>query len=56
MPEPDRDEYARRNALWIGGGFGAVLVIGLVRGNIMAVIAGVLGLGWLGRAFRRGRR
>jgi hypothetical protein len=56
MTEPDRDAYARKNAVWIGVVFGGVLVIGLIRENTMAVIGGALGLAWLVRAFWRAPR
>jgi len=56
MSDFDRDEYARRHAVWFGAGFGGVLLVGLIRDNTMAAVAGVLGLAWLARAFWRGRK
>ena len=55
MEKPDRDAYARNNVLWLSAAFGGVLVLGLVQGKAMAVIAGVIGLGWIGRAFWRAK-
>jgi hypothetical protein len=47
VPEPDRSAFARRNAAWLLPAFAAVLLLGLLRGNIWAVLAGVGGLGWV---------
>ena len=55
MEKPDRDLYARNNVIWLTAAFGGVLVLGLIQGNTLAVISGVLGLGWIGRAFWRAR-
>ena len=55
MEKPDRDEYARKNVVWLCAAFGGVLVLGLFRDNTMATIAGLLGIGWIGRAFWRAR-
>jgi len=55
MEKPDRDLYARNNVVWLTAAFGGVLVLGLVLGKTLAVISGVLGLGWIGRAFWRAR-
>ena len=55
MEKPDRDEYARNNVLWLSAAFGGVLVLGLLLGKTLAVIAGLIGLGWIGRAFWRAK-
>ena len=55
MEKPDRDEYARKNVIWLTAAFGGVLVVGFLQDNTMAMIAGLLGLGWIGRAFWRAR-
>jgi hypothetical protein len=47
MSEPDRTAFARRNARWLIPAFVAVLLLGLVRENIWAVLAGVAGVGWV---------
>ena len=50
MEKPDRDAYARRNARWLIPAFVAVLVFGVLRDNLFAMIGGALGLLWVGRA------
>ena len=55
MTPEERDAYARRNVTWLTVGFGGVFVVGLYQENTMAAIAGALGLGWIARAFWRGR-
>ena len=55
MEKPDRDEYARKNVLWLSAAFGGVLMLGLLQGRMLAVIAGLIGLGWIGRAFWRAK-
>jgi len=52
IPE-ERDDYARRNVVWLTAAFGGVLVVGFLKENTMAVVAGALGLGWIARAFWR---
>ena len=51
----DRDEYARKHAVWLGAFFGGVLVFGLVQAKMLAIAGGLLGLAWIGRAFWRAR-
>ncbi|MEM7499444.1 MAG: hypothetical protein AAF371_15810 [Pseudomonadota bacterium] len=46
-PPPDRDAFARRYLVPLLLLFGACLVLGLLRGNVLAIIGGVGGLGWL---------
>ena len=55
MTPQERDDYARRNVVWLTAAFGAVTIAGLWTANTMAVIAGALGLGWIARAFWRAR-
>ena len=55
METRDRDAYARKNVLWLSAAFGTVLVLGVLQEKTMAVIAGLIGLGWIGRAFWRAR-
>ena len=55
MEKPDRDLYARKNVLWLSAAFGGVLLLGLLQEKTMAVIAGLIGLGWIGRAFWRAK-
>ena len=53
MTPEERDAYARKHVAWLTAAFGGVFLVGLYQQNIMAVIAGALGLGWIGRAFWR---
>jgi len=55
MPEPDRSKFARQNAAWLLPAFAAVLVFGLMRENIWAVLGGVGGIGWMIAALWQGR-
>ena len=55
MDKRDRDAYARKNVLWLSAVFGGVVVLGLLQEKTMGVIAGLIGLGWIGRAFWRAR-
>ena len=53
MTPEERDAYARKHVVWLTAAFGGVFVLGLVQQNTMALVAGILGLGWIGRAFWR---
>jgi hypothetical protein len=55
MTPEERDAYARKHVTWLSAACGGVLVLGLLQDNTMAVIAGLLGLGWIARAFWRGK-
>ena len=47
MAKPDRTKFARDNAGWLVPTFGAILLLGVMLGNIFAMLGGVGGLGWV---------
>ncbi|MDH3666473.1 MAG: hypothetical protein OEN23_06040 [Paracoccaceae bacterium] len=55
MTPEERDAYARRNVTWLTAAFGGVFLLGLYQQNVMGLIAGALGLGWIARAFWRAK-
>jgi len=55
MVKPDRSKFARDNAAWLIPAFGAVLLLGILRGNLFAVAGGIGGLIWVAGAARTRR-
>ena len=55
IPPEERDAYARKHVVWLTAVFGFVLVFGVYNDRLLGVLAGVLGLGWIARAFWRAR-
>jgi hypothetical protein len=53
MTPGERDAFARKHVIWLSVAFGGVLVLGVLQENTMGMIAGLLGLGWIARAFWR---
>ncbi|HSF96946.1 MAG TPA: hypothetical protein VLA52_18110 [Thermohalobaculum sp.] len=47
MTKPDRNKFARENATWLVPAFGAVLLFGILRESVPAMLAGVAGVGWV---------
>jgi len=50
VTKPDRSKFARDNVNWLIPAFGAVLLLGILGGNFLAIAAGIAGLGWIGVA------
>lgn len=50
MAKPDRNAYARNNASWLIPVFGAVLLLGIMLQNMLAMGGGIFGLIWVVRA------
>jgi len=50
MPKPDRQGYARRNAVVLACVFAGFIILGLMRENVAALAGGAAGLAWVGSA------
>ena len=54
MTKPDRAVFARKHRNWLIPVFAVVLLAGILRGNLFAIIGGVFGLVWVVLAIRAG--
>ena len=50
MAKPDRTAFARKHRAWLMPACAAVMVLGIVLGNIFAIFGGVFGMVWVARA------
>lgn len=53
MLSPEQIAFARRHWRWLVPVFVFATGWGLLRGNVFALIGGILGLAWIWRALRR---